>query len=84
MVIIEAMTCGTPVISTRCPSGPEEIITDGVNGLLVPVADETALAEAILRLLNEPSFATRLAQAGRKTVEDFAVAKITEEYERLF
>lgn len=84
LVIIEAMACRTPVISTRCPSGPDEIITDGVNGLLVPVADETTLAEAILRLLKEPSLATRLAQAGRKRVEDFAVAKIIKEYEALF
>ncbi|MFC1980199.1 glycosyltransferase [Chloroflexota bacterium] len=82
--IIEAMACGIPVIATRCPSGPDEIITDGVNGLLVPVADEAALAEAMLRLLNDKGFATRLAQAGKKRAEDFAVAKIMKVYESLF
>ena len=84
LVIIEAMTCGTPVISTRCPFGPGEIITDGVNGLLVPAADEMALAEAMLRLLNDKDLSAKLAQAGKKRAEDFAMAKITEEYERLF
>ncbi|MFC1904225.1 glycosyltransferase [Chloroflexota bacterium] len=84
LAIMEAMACGIPVVSTRCPSGPDEIITNGVNGLLAPVADDTELAVALLRLLNDRSFARRLAQAGRQRVEDFTVAKITQEYEALF
>lgn len=83
-VILEAMACGTPVVATRCPSGPEEIITDGENGLLVPVADEESLAEAMLRLLKDKELATKLAQAGRKRVDDFAVKKIVHEYEDAF
>lgn len=83
LVIVEAMVCGIPIVSTHCPSGPDEIITDGENGLLVPVADEEAMAEAILQLLNDKDFATKLAQAGRKWAEDFAVAKITKEYDQL-
>ncbi len=84
LVIVEAMACGIPVISTRCPSGPDEIITDGVNGLLVPVADETALAEAILRLLKDKKLAVKLAQAGTKRAEDFAITKIIKQYEAIF
>lgn len=80
-VILEAMTCGIPVISTRCPSGPDEIITDGINGLLVPVDDETALSEAILRLLNDKDFSAGIARAGRKRSEDFKVSEIISEYE---
>lgn len=83
-VIIEAMACGTPVISTRCPSGPDEIITDGVNGLLVPVRDVNALANAMLRLLKDEPLRKRLAQAGRKRAEDFRVEKIVAKYERVF
>lgn len=83
-VILEAMACGIPVVSTRCPCGPGEIITDGVNGLLVPPADETALAEAILRLLRDESLRKRLTEAGRRRVEDFRVEKIIAQYERLF
>lgn len=84
VAVLEAAACGIPVIATRCPSGPEEIISDGVNGLLVPVADETAMAEAILRLINDKELATKLAQAGRKRAEDFAVKKIVQEYEAAF
>ena len=84
IVIVEAMACGVPVISTRCPSGPDEIITDEVNGLLVPVANVDAMAQAILRLLKDESLSNRLAEAGKKRAKDFKVEKMVAEYERLF
>jgi glycosyltransferase involved in cell wall biosynthesis len=83
-VIIEAMACGTPVISTRCPHGPDEIITNGVNGLLVPVGDVDTLAGAILRLLKDEPLRKRFAEEGRKRAEDFLVDKMVAEYERVF
>jgi glycosyltransferase involved in cell wall biosynthesis len=53
-VLIQAMACGTPVISTDCPSGPSEILEDGKWGRLVPVGDSVALAAAIVLTLDEP------------------------------
>jgi len=84
IVLIEAMACGIPVVSTRCPYGPEEIITDGINGLLVPVADENALAEAILKVLNDDSLRVRLIEAGKRRAEDFVIEKMIAGYERVF
>lgn len=46
-VLIEALFCGATVVATDCPSGPREILDGGKHGLLVPVADVEALAEAI-------------------------------------
>jgi glycosyltransferase involved in cell wall biosynthesis len=83
-VVIEAMACGVPVVATRCPSGPEEIIMDGVNGLLIPPADTEALADAIIRLLSNPEMAQKLALAAKRRAEDFSVEKIVPQYERLF
>jgi glycosyltransferase involved in cell wall biosynthesis len=83
-VLVEAMACGAPVVSTRCPSGPEEIITDGVNGLLVPPADPDALAEAIIKVLTNPEMARKMALAGKQRAEDFRVEKIVRQYEQLF
>lgn len=53
-VLVEAMACGTQVISTNCPSGPSEILEEGVWGDLVPVGDHETLAHAIDRQLTTP------------------------------
>ncbi|RTZ42336.1 glycosyltransferase [Candidimonas sp. SYP-B2681] len=50
-VLVEAMACGTPVVSTHCPSGPDEILEQGKWGRLAPVGDAIALADAIRQTL---------------------------------
>ena len=47
------MYCGIPLISTDCPSGPQEILQDGEYGCLVPVGDELALSQAIIDALDK-------------------------------
>jgi glycosyltransferase involved in cell wall biosynthesis len=83
-VLVEAMGCGTPVVSTRCPYGPDEIITDGVNGLLTDVGDADALGNAVLRVLTDRPLADTLSTAGAARALDFAPAATVRLYERVF
>lgn len=69
-VLIEAMACGTPVVSTDCPSGPHETLEGGRLGKLVPIGDPELLAEAILDTLDDPVSSECLQRrAGEFSVE---------------
>jgi glycosyltransferase involved in cell wall biosynthesis len=83
-ILIEAMALGKPVVTTNIP-GPSEIVADGQTGFLVPSKDPLALAEAILKLLDNPQLAKQMGEAGRKRVEQLfniqdTVKKIQELY----
>lgn len=66
---MEAMLAGTPVVLTDV-AGSTDLVTDGVDGRLVPPQDPTALAGAVVELLRRPEEATRLGAEGRRTVVD--------------
>lgn len=61
--LIQAMACGAAVVSTDCPVGPSEIVTEGVDGYLVPVDDPVAMGDRIARLLADPAERARLGKA---------------------
>lgn len=75
-VIVESLECGVPVVSTNCPSGPDEILEGGRYGKLVPVQDSLALATAMIQSLNETHDRDALMLRAR----DFSVRKISGEY----
>ncbi len=71
--LIEAMSLGIACISTDCPcGGPRDLITDGVNGLLIPVHDKKALTKAILKVLDNDTLAENLGKAATKVQNKFA------------
>lgn len=79
-VLVEAMSCGTPVLSTQCPFGPEEIISDGVNGLLVQAGDSRAIQAGIEYAMDHPDVLKKIGASGRIRALDFDSAKIAEQY----
>ncbi len=80
-VLIEAMACGTPVVSTDAPFGPAEILDGGRWGPLTPVGDAPALARAIVGILQGK---TVPAEALRRRAEDFSSERAVAAYEDLF
>ena len=75
-VLLEAAACGKPLIATDVP-GCREVVTQGVNGLLVPARDSVALAAAIDSLLRDSSLRAAMGMAGReRVVRAFSVEKV--------
>jgi glycosyltransferase involved in cell wall biosynthesis len=78
-VLVEAMACGAPVVSTDCRSGPAEILDQGKYGLLVTVGDDEALASAMEKTIDSPPPAEFL----RERASVFSVSRCADEYLKL-
>ena len=82
-VLLEAMASGMASIATSCPFGPSEILTHGVDGLLVPSEEPMALADAIKRLLRDPDERERLGKQAAASVQKFSVGPVVDRWESL-
>ena len=74
-VVVEALSLGTPIISTDCPSGPREILMDGMYGTLVPVDDVPALATAI-----EATLTNKVPRPPKESWAPFALDGVVDQY----
>lgn len=79
--MLEAIALGVPSICTDCPAGgARETIRDGINGLLVPVGDRRALAEAMGRVLSDPELSEQLSLGGCALREQISVPVIARQW----
>ena len=84
LVLLEAMATEVPVIATAS-GGPLDIIRSGINGILVPPKDSSALANAVIIVLNNKELARTMGLAAREKVEqEFSVEKMVEETEKVY
>jgi glycosyltransferase involved in cell wall biosynthesis len=82
--LLEAMACGLPCVATKV-SGSEDIITDGINGLLVEPEQPDELAKALRRVIEDQNLAQQLGQEGRAAVlRDYQLSTISKRYLTLY
>ena len=84
LVLVEAMNSGLPVVSFDCPAGPDEIITDGYDGLLVPSGDVKVLAQKLMLLMADKNLRIRLSQNARQSVQRYEMNSIAGKWVDLF
>lgn len=81
-VIVEAMACNTAVIATDCPHGPRDIITNGKDGILVPMGDKDALSRTMDKVLQSKDLRGKLSSEGSQRAEAFELNAIVESYKK--
>jgi len=83
-VIVEAMSCGLPVVVTDCPYGPSEIVRDGIDGRLVSVGDIEGIAGALADLIRDPARRHEMARLACLRARCFDPTVISDRYWRVF
>jgi glycosyltransferase involved in cell wall biosynthesis len=84
MVLVEAMACRLPVISTKAMPNPEDVIMDGETGLLCEVGDYKGMAKHMETILEDKELREKLVENSQKTVEKYSVKNSVKKYENLF
>lgn len=78
--LMEAMASGVPCVSTRCKMGPEELIADGENGLLVETNSSKQIAEALLKILDDDALAKRLSAGGKELLHTHSIDAVADKW----
>ena len=84
MTLIESQSCGVPIVSFDCDCGPAEIITDGVDGFLVPQDDIVQFVQAVVKLARDEDLRRQFGAAAKLNSQRFAPEKIAEIWQNLF
>jgi len=84
MVLVEAMSCGLPVVSFACPCGPKDIVSNGEDGLLVTNGNIDQLAEAMTKLIRDDNQRVSMSQSALRNVERFRIERIAQQWKQLF
>lgn len=84
LVLIEAMSCGLPVVSYACPTGPKDIITEGKDGFIVPVNDEKELARRICLLIEDENKRKVMGRCALEKSKQYQIGPIVQQWMKLF
>lgn len=84
MVLIEAMSCGLPVVSFACPCGPKDIVRDGEDGLLVENGNISSLVDALSCLMADDKLRSSMSQTGQRNAKRFNMEHIANKWKIVF
>lgn len=84
MSLLEAMSFGLPVVSFACPCGFRDVITSGVNGVLVPKNNVEMLADQLIEVIQNTKFRNELGKKARERSQDFRLDVLAEKWRELF
>ena len=84
LVIIEAMSCGVPVVAFSCKMGPDEIMTDGEDGYLAPVGDVNGLANQLCSLIENQELRNQFGKAAYENSQRYSIDKVANQWKCLF
>ena len=84
MVLIEAQTCGLPIVSFDCPEGPAEIVTTGTDGYLIPLMDKDEMGKKLLSLMYNDQLRTKFGQKAFENSARFSKESIIAQWKELF
>ena len=84
LVLLEAMSCGVPCITFDCPHGPSELISNGENGVVVPLANVEKMAEAIEWMINHKDARVRMSEKARLSAKQYSAEIIMPQWVKLF
>jgi len=84
MALLEAMSTGLPPVAFDCPTGPGEVIDDGVNGRLVPPGDVGALAAALSELIEDPDRRRAMGTEAYRTSRRFFMPAVRDAWAEFF
>lgn len=84
LVIVEAMACSLPVVSFDCENGPRSIITDGVDGFLIPPFNIRFFADRLIKLIRDEHLRNQMGEKGRLKSQQYSIEKIALQWKALF
>ena len=84
LVIVEAMSCGLPVVSFDCENGPRSIITNGEDGFLIPSFDVEMFANSLMRLMSDDDLRKSMGEKGKQNSQRYDIDIVGQQWKRLF
>ena len=84
LVIVEAMSCGLPVVSFDCENGPRSIITNGEDGFLIPPFDVEMFANSLMRLMSDDDLRKSMGEKGKQNSQRYDIDIVGQQWKRLF